>query len=325
MAVMAFHYTIAWDGEKQEVYFFDHRYSPAFAVGALSVQVFFLISGFFISVTVLRSADAFEFLYKRILRIFPALLVSATLTFLVMSLIGPEIFAVHLLDYVASLILVSRFGAQWVDGAYWSLAVEVKYYLWVALMFWLFRSRFWMGLIGLAVLGTLVGFSSHKTAENIFLAPYMSYFLAGTGAAYQLVVRDRRAAVWLYAFAAIIFVCQLHALASWQNATVSIASILVMLLLISNIRIHVPGLSYIGLISYEIYLVHQKVGITVIGLVKRSTHLPDLAAMAVAAAVSLGLAAFVHHIAQRPIAAAIKSGYRWTRRSKPATDVIAAR
>jgi peptidoglycan/LPS O-acetylase OafA/YrhL len=320
LSVMLFHYTIAWADEKPDIYGFDGHFSRNLTFLALAVQVFFLISGFFITVTIFRSKDAFEFLYRRIVRIFPALIVSAALTMVIVNALGPPVLSVMFSDYLGSINLIFRFGTKWVDGAYWSLVVEVKYYLWVAAFFAILGARFWIGLVALAFVGAVLSLPYPQTAESMFLAPYLSYFLAGMGAAYQTVGRRKRPAAVLYIAAAIAFLVQLDQMTPWQNGALLIACGLVLFLLISDIHIKLPILPYLGVISYEIYLIHQKVGITTIGILKHTFDAPDLVAIASAAMVSVALAAFVHHIAQRPLAAAVRGGYRWMRGEKGLVD-----
>ena len=98
--------------------------------GWVGVQVFFVLSGFVISFTA-EGKDAIEFIKNRVVRLYPAAWFCATST-LVLSRWG-DVGATG--DYVRSLTL-SPVG-PWIDGPYWTLAIELMFYIcvFVTLMF----------------------------------------------------------------------------------------------------------------------------------------------------------------------------------------------
>lgn len=99
--------------------------------GWVGVEVFFVISGFVIANSASKASPV-EFLISRALKLYPAVWVCSTATVVVLfffeKLSLPELFG----PYVKSLLLIPR--GQWVDGVYWTLAVEISFY---ALVFFL--------------------------------------------------------------------------------------------------------------------------------------------------------------------------------------------
>jgi peptidoglycan/LPS O-acetylase OafA/YrhL len=120
--------------------------------GDLAVDVFFVVSGFMIAGSYLRRRRLADFLWARLLRIYPALLACLLGTAFVLgacctSLPLHAYYGSHeVLHYVSKNIQLGK-GLAWalpgvfdgnprltvVNGAIWTLPAEVRMYLWVAL------------------------------------------------------------------------------------------------------------------------------------------------------------------------------------------------
>jgi peptidoglycan/LPS O-acetylase OafA/YrhL len=132
--VMLFHYTFRG-------YAADHYsvmpFAPSAAVfkyGFLGVELFFLISGFVILMTA-SSGSLRKFAISRIVRLYPAYWVCCTLTFLAIFAFGGERFNASLGQYMVNMTMLNEFvGVPSIDGVYWSLAVEMKFYALVAVV-----------------------------------------------------------------------------------------------------------------------------------------------------------------------------------------------
>jgi peptidoglycan/LPS O-acetylase OafA/YrhL len=97
-----------------------------FTSGYIGVPIFFVLSGFVIAFSA-NEKDVFEFLKSRILRLYPAAWICATITAIV--IIGdPDWFR----KYINSLVLWP--AEPWVDGVYWTLVVEMTFYCFVAML-----------------------------------------------------------------------------------------------------------------------------------------------------------------------------------------------
>jgi peptidoglycan/LPS O-acetylase OafA/YrhL len=95
--------------------------------GWVGVEIFFVISGLVIANSAQKCTPA-AFLFNRALRLYPAVWVCATLTFIVLLLSGqsPSEF---ILPYLQALLLIPKgLNGQWLDSIYWTLAAEMAFY-----------------------------------------------------------------------------------------------------------------------------------------------------------------------------------------------------
>jgi peptidoglycan/LPS O-acetylase OafA/YrhL len=105
--------------------------SDTFGVGRIGVQIFFVISGFVIAYTA-RKSDTLSFVQSRVLRLAPAAWICASVTLAVAFMIdmrGPAALGKAWVRSVAFL----PFG-EYIDGAYWTLAIECAFYALVLTM-----------------------------------------------------------------------------------------------------------------------------------------------------------------------------------------------
>lgn len=99
--------------------------TPAAWMGWVGVEIFFVISGFVIANSA-NGAAPFAFLRSRLIRLWPAAWICATVTLIARLMTGETFLPALDFEYLRSLVLWPR-GA-WVDGVYWSLAIEIAFY-----------------------------------------------------------------------------------------------------------------------------------------------------------------------------------------------------
>ncbi|GMP13292.1 acyltransferase [Bradyrhizobium sp. TM239] len=96
--------------------------------GWVGVEIFFVISGFVIANSATTSSPG-AFLLGRALRLYPAVWVCATATFLVLLLFGSEPASEIILPYIHAMLMVPKgVTGQWLDEVYWTLAAETAFY-----------------------------------------------------------------------------------------------------------------------------------------------------------------------------------------------------
>lgn len=250
-----------------------------FKYGWLGVELFFLISGFVILMTLEKSQTASNFLYKRWLRLFPAMLLISLLVFATAGFFherpagSPNAF-----DLLPGLTFIepdwwSRvlgYPVESLEGAYWSLYVEVKFYVIAALVFfWRGREAVIICMFVLYAISTLFsllpdlqvlpGLSIlYKLTVHLTLK-YFGWF--GAGAAFYIYYQTNK---WSWYYIGLIGIVCCSAILGLTNPVVGFAALIISaifaLSLVSPLlqrllasRLLLP----IGACSYPLYLMHE--------------------------------------------------------------------
>lgn len=177
---------------------------------SLAVQCFFVVSGFLIFMSYEHSSGIGTYFEKRIRRIYPAYFTVVVLCALLGSFVSTYSFSDYFLSsdlyryLVANLIFLNFvqpdlpgvFGANKLDavnGALWTLKIEVMFYLSVPLLVWFFRKvGLWQGLLSAYLASFIYSFVMSLLIEEhggIYvelqrqLPGQLMYFIAG-GALY---------------------------------------------------------------------------------------------------------------------------------------------
>jgi peptidoglycan/LPS O-acetylase OafA/YrhL len=142
-------------------------------VAALGMAIFFTLSGFLITTTLLHRPSVGEFLIRRLCRIVP---LAWLFTVVALALAQAPAFF-----YIAQLFFFSNLPPVWLTeytGHLWSLCVEVQFYLAIAAVFFIFRRR---GLWSIPILCLVV--TAHRiqthTLVSIVTAVRVDEILAG--------------------------------------------------------------------------------------------------------------------------------------------------
>lgn len=191
LSVVFYHYTFrgyAADGLSVMPY---PLLAPTAKYGYLGVELFFMISGFVVLMTAAASARLRDFCISRIVRLYPAFWVCCTITYLAIVLFGAP-HAATFDQYIVNMTMLSGLSKmQPIDGAYWSLLVEIRFYALVAVVLAIGRihqaQRFivlWLlGCIALEVLATLPVEGMPALALHylryLLIVNYAAYFVAG--------------------------------------------------------------------------------------------------------------------------------------------------
>ncbi len=94
-------------------------------LGVGGVDLFFMISGFVIFYSLEKNHNAVDFFVARFSRLYPAYWVAVSITSALVLLNGGTI---HLHDFLVNLtMLQGYFGVEDIDGAYWTLGIELLF------------------------------------------------------------------------------------------------------------------------------------------------------------------------------------------------------
>jgi peptidoglycan/LPS O-acetylase OafA/YrhL len=272
--------------------------------GHYGVQLFFLISGFVILMTLERSATYVEFLGKRWLRLFPGMLLASALILLTAPLLsGRPSGTPTLRDALPGLTFIepswwaALFGSGGsldatlphqgysqgvLEGTFWSLFVEVKFYVVAgALFFVLGAKRTVIVLIAAAVAFRAIIVAEKAGllgATTLALVDILSLKHAGwfaAGAAFYLAVRDSapvrplRRSAWFWTGLAVAALTSAKPSALAETAALlGITGLFAASLAVPRLQrlLSVRVLLFVGFISYPLYLIHENALIALIGV-----------------------------------------------------------
>ncbi len=292
LAVLAFHYTIRWAPPYDPSAHFPagrifNGFVP-FEYGWFGVEFFFVISGFVILMTLERCRNVGDFACRRFARLWPPLFVAATLTTIIMFLIGPTDWLVSKYDYVTSILLIdssitSRLldhpGIKWVDSAYWSLWVEIRFYLLAAVVYLAVRRnfiKFWLAVQMIVSAAALLHNGKVDTLLELVCFPaYLPYFTLGVciyeiyskGTLHKLAVAGAVMAACLILYSAVL---SLNIYKGMDATVCTVANLIIFFLFFLFVIDH-PLVSIfkfrpivaLGQASYSLYLIHQNIGVSV--------------------------------------------------------------
>jgi len=259
---------------------------PPFKYGWLGVQLFFLISGFVILMTLEKYSSAREFLYRRWLRLFPAMLVCSLVIFQTARYFSERPGGIPTLgSLLPGLTFIEPawwnklvgFPTTQLEGSFWSIFVEVKFYLFAALMYYWRGRNFLIGALiaafGIAVISQAAGGYAEAASFSILNKicakcsfEYFGWFAAG--AAFYVYSRVKTLTAFLGA-SSIAIVSSVSGAGTFSGTCAAALAISLLfagsmvsptIQRILNIRI----LQFFGFISYPFYLIHQNMMIAII-------------------------------------------------------------
>ncbi|HIP32687.1 MAG TPA: acyltransferase [Crocinitomicaceae bacterium] len=276
LLVVFFHYTI-------------HREESTlgFKLGTTGVDLFFIISGFVILMSLSRIKSAKHFVFNRLVRLYPAYWAAVTITFLVSNYIdfgvNSDIYLQkNFIDYFINLTMFQMyFEVGDIDGPYWTLVLEMLFYI-LMLILLLTRQLKNIQLYGfLLIIGTValnLGIRNSNLIQVIFfylpVLQFIPLFFAGT-LFYQLYTKQGKQKriyfligvtflVQLFLFKttgrSFLFISQLE-----YTAMISIYYLLFFLFIHGKLKFIVNRLTlFLGGISYSLYLIHQMISIKIV-------------------------------------------------------------
>jgi peptidoglycan/LPS O-acetylase OafA/YrhL len=245
---------------------------PFAKYGYLGVELFFMISGYVIFFSATRcSAD--KFAVGRVVRLYPTFFVAVLFTSLFAMLWGGEKMSVSLSQVLANLTMAPPlFGHGFVDGVYWTLIYEIKFYGLVFFLLFIGLSNrlglFFKSWPFAMCAASLMGYSHLP-----FLGGYFCYFAAGALFAQLSEKREWVAAIGIgvCAFLSIKFsIGNLDTTPIAKEAHYSVAPVVLIIslfyvffLVLNSSRganLSLPFSKTLGAITYPLYLIHAHVG-----------------------------------------------------------------
>lgn len=351
--VMLYHFTLRYR-ERSGI-----DWQPLFSFdGQFGVLLFFMISGYVITLTTSRVRRPVDFAFFRFSRLYPTYLACMVITTLLMLAAGGPKPMPTLASFAANFTMLTkslrRFlhmpnDLPYIDGAYWSLEIELFFYLLVfALLLIRQANRLLVVTIGMLVISG-VDYWLQMTGQAgvpsqvrwLLFFEYWPYF--GVGIALYA-MRNQRQFFWPGVTLALcvaracerVIADALHLAeparqvsdsaptVPWIELTKFAVCAIVFTLAVYD---RLPVLRWrvmlaLGAISYPLYLLHQNIGYILIGWLHDRLNVPANVTLVLTVVAVIALAAVVSMVIERPSMHLLRQFYlRRTQRVAPAAPV----
>ena len=244
--------------------------------GYLGVNLFFMISGFVILLTAMKR-DVVQFVISRIVRLYPAFWAGVTFTAMMTVFFGGELFTVSFPQYLSNLSMIDGYlGVEPVDGVYWTLLVEIKFYalIFILLLIKKIEKIEWF-LAGWLVIQVVDVIAPLPKLVQFFIFPEWGCYFVSGALFYLLKLRGLK---WQYiALLTLSFVLSLYhannetlALSTYYSTVfdpivpivfVSLFHMIFALVIANKLTLfRSEWVIKVGALTYPLYLVHQNVG-----------------------------------------------------------------
>lgn len=314
LSVVMFHFTTVYHNR------YEHPEEPIISIplGYYGVQLFFMISGFVIFLTLSKTENYKDFLVSRFSRLYPVYWVSVLITFFTIQTFGLKGVDLDLSEAVINLTMLQGvFGISNVDGAYWSLMYELIFYVF---MLAIFQFRLLKRIELILTIWLIVQLSSVLIEiyfgwfpwkiTKLLILEYANLFVSGI--IYYSIFIDR----FTRQRAFILLLCLINQLLVDGLTGLIIVSFYFMIFTLfcyNKISFIVfKPLIYLGSISYSLYLTHQYLGYMLLNHLYEIGASTDISILITLVA-SLLLASLLRFTIEKPALSKIRL---WHKKSK---------
>ncbi|ARN76010.1 acyltransferase family protein [Oceanicoccus sagamiensis] len=286
--------------------------------GYLGVPLFFMISGYVIALSA-NNRTAIQFGISRFVRLYPALWAGIMFTVVVSTLLTEHSYSLP--QILANLTLLQDYlGFSDVDGVYWTLQAELKFYacVFLLLLFGVFdRFSIWLSIwLALTVMHTVY---AQPFFMGWFISPaYSSFFMAGI--AFFLIQTKGKNTYNYFILISSLLISSYHGFyqaegfmkdPGIEQQSISVALIgcfyLLMYLLCTG-KINIKPrkvLVTIGALTYPLYLIHNVAGKAIIDYY--SNTIPEQLMIVVVVFFMIFVSWLIHLGVEKPMATPMKN------------------
>jgi peptidoglycan/LPS O-acetylase OafA/YrhL len=290
------------------------------AYGWVGVPLFFMISGFVISMSSWGRTPA-QFAVSRFVRLFPAYWAGVALTTTAYVFIRGDNPAPHWRDVVANLTMLNApLGVPYVDDVYWTLWAELRFYILFAIVIWrglTFRSAVTFCLIW-TIAAAWASQSGSALLQSITIYDQAHYFIAGI-ALFLMHRFGRHPVLWL--LLGISCAMSIHYPGNPFPASVGLSNlpstlailagygVLTLLALGKLDWVRWRGLTTVGALTYPLYLLHCGIGVLTLEYLYPRVNLQPWALVTIVIVGFVILAWLVNRLVERPLAPRLKRAF----------------
>lgn len=275
LLVVFFHFTMLRD-----------NYNSFFRLGTTGVDLFFIISGFVIFLSINQVSNAKEFIINRVSRLYPTYWASITFTFIfiaTIALLNKTFGTEHLfLKYIANLSMFQfYFDTADLDGPYWTMIIEMLFYISI-LIFYRFKILNKIKIIGCVTCIVILVFTNFfydmaSIKLTFFWFPILQFIpLFFAGIIFYKIYTEKKQKTINYLLILFCLVCQISLFPisgrsilfiNWlqYGSILTVYFILFILFINNKLKLIINRFTlYVGKISFALYLTHQFISLNYI-------------------------------------------------------------
>ena len=295
--------------------------------GAYGTQMFFILSGFVNSMSLLRRGRPVDFAVARLIRIVPMFLLVIIANIWIMQLSPLNESPLTTSQLLANLTLLPGvFEQDFVDPVMWTLQVEMLFYFTLVTLYRLGGlKRYFIGWGVLLVASSLIcpaldgikqqaegttWFSIASSVRHLMLLDYVPLFAMGF---LIYMIKTNTGAVWKNLLGIAVAACVFHAIDHGKHNPV--ATVLILGLVTASAYGRVPllrlkPLLFVSTISYALYLCHNNLGCVLIHRLDSNGY-PPIACFVLSIVFAFSLATLVTTRIEGPMSKWLRG--RWER------------
>ncbi len=272
LMVVFYHYTV--DKPQADLGFF---------LGTTGVELFFMISGFVILMSLNSVKNSFQFIVNRVSRLYPTYWACVTFTFIALSIYNHiDIGYVEIEKYLGNLTMFQFYlNISDIDDSYWTMIIEMTFYIGMLALFHFNKLKYLnaIGFILMMIVSILGLFFYNSTIvkemfNSVQILLYLPLFLSGT-IFYNLYINNEKKAQ-RYSLLVICLIAQILSYNYTDRFRFSVNQMQYSIMLIVYYTLFTlivnQKLSFIvsritlflGKISFAVYLIHQAFSVKIL-------------------------------------------------------------
>ena len=280
ICVCLFHFSLAYPNRLLPLSYFKY--------GCTGVDLFFMISGFVIFMSINSSKSLKDFWVARFNRLFPDYWLSLIIALLSYYFLTNFEFKISFNYVIGNLFMVQPlFKTSYLVDAYWTLYVELCFYLFISIIYFFkqmdkIETIIWISLLMVVIVNSLYIYLNGRSAGYtrfyiIFrgimpLISYLSFFASGIlyYRVYDKGLNTNRVLLLIICF---LITALIHSISGRFNLFFGTAERLICIFLFNILFILILNqkakflkgslLIFSGTISYALYLVHESIGTSI--------------------------------------------------------------
>ncbi|WP_419194700.1 acyltransferase family protein [Novipirellula herctigrandis] len=293
--------------------------------GAYGVEMFFILSGFVNSMSLLRRGKPVDFVAARLIRIIPIFLIVIIANLWITRQMPLATDPMTLGQFFANMTLMpTLLGYECVDPVMWTLQVEMMFYVTLVILFRIGAlNRYFLGWGTLATLSLIVcptldameaihaqqaWFTMATSVRRLMLLDFVPLFMIGF---LLYMIKTGTGQKWKnllgIAFAALVF----HSIDHGKHNPVATALIIGLVTLCAYGKVPVlrfKPLVYVSTISYALYLCHNNLGCVLIYCFNHAGLSPNVC-LAITIVFSFAMAIIVTTRIEQPITGLLRTAW----------------